>query len=330
MKIKNASKETLFVVLSFLLMLLVIVLTSVAHAGLNPAKIFTVETLSNVILNAVITIFGTVASLPAGISSTKNRHAPDGSKGRYLQEYAAYNSIRQKIEARRQAFSQWHQKQYLKECYDKKISYLLERGVQQAHQILKLDRSQIQMLTAPQMFEIDGKETYFKALTALQINACLKVCDGKITVRKLSDYYFLYATGKGNKSFYDQAYDETKDEDFALVSNLIVRILTGFMFTCILTGLVVDTVQDANVFQICINMVVRILGATMSTIWGFLLGQEHVYKLCYYLNGRTQFLQAFDADRSFACESVEDEAKKEYETHATLHEKEVVEVGTSS
>lgn len=326
MKMKNASREMLFVVLSFILMLLVIVLTSVAHAGLNPARIFTVETLSNVILNAVITIFGTVASLPAGIATTKNRRGADGSKGRYLQEFFLYNTIRQQIEPRRQLFAQWHYQQYLKECHDKKVSYLLERGVQQAELILHLDREQIKTLLQPQMFEIEGTEVYFKALTALQVNTCLKVCDGKVTVRKLSDYYFLYANGKGNKSFYDQAYDETRDENTALISNLIVRIFTGFMTTCILTGLVVDVMQDANVLQICINMVVRILGAVMSTAWGFLLGQEHVYKLCYYLNGRTQFLQAFDADRSFVAVSVEDEAKLEYDT---LNQKEVSD-GTGS
>jgi hypothetical protein len=43
-----------------------------------------------------------------------------------------------------------------------------------------------------------------------------------------------------------------------------------------------------------------------------MIGQEHVYMLCYYLTGRTQFLQAFDADKEFVPVSIEDEAKQEY------------------
>ena len=77
-------------------------------------KMFTKENAGNALINAAITIFGVVAALPAGIVATKQRVNPDGSEGRYLQEFLEYNEIRQKIEPRRLAFSQWHNAQHIK------------------------------------------------------------------------------------------------------------------------------------------------------------------------------------------------------------------------
>jgi hypothetical protein len=62
-----------------------------------------------------------------------------------------------------------------------------------------------------------------------------------------------------------------------------------------------------------INIVARIFNAVTSTLWGWLLGQEMVYKQCYYINGRTQFLKLFDSDREFKVRSIEEIARADYE-----------------
>ena len=315
---KHVAKETLFVVVALLCMVIIIVFTSIVNAGLDPAKMFTRENAGNALINAAITVFGVVAALPAGSVATKQRRNPDGSNGRYLQEFLDYDAIRQKIEPRRLDFSQWHNAQHIKEQSQKCVDFLLSKGILQASEIMNLTVEQVRTLTTSQPLQVEGKTVYFKALTDEQIAACVRVLSGKIIVHKLPDYYFLYIDGKSSKTFYDQAYRESRDESFALVAKLLYRISTGFIVTCIFTGLIIyepdpETTTTRAIMLAIINIVARTFNAVSSTIWGWLLGQEIVYKQCYYINGRTQFLKLFDSDKSFKAVSVEELARAEYE-----------------
>ena len=314
---KYVAKETLFVGLALCCMVIMIMITSIADAGLDPTKIWSKSNLSNILINASITIFGTLAAIPSGAVATKQRVNPDGSHGRYLQEFYDYNDIRQKIEPRRFLFSQWHHSQFLMEHRSKRVNYLLERSILQADDILKLSREQIITLTSSQVYNIDGEDVYFRALSVHQVIACLKVYDGDITVHKLPDFYFLYIDGKGKRTFYDQAYYESRDENGSLISKIIYKAFLGFLITCIFTGLVMDFISAdeitvAYVFRTMLLIVTRLFNAASSTLWGYLIGQESVYKRCYYINGKTQFLRQFDADRDFEYKDVRQMAREEY------------------
>lgn len=311
------SKETMYVGAALGCMLVIIVITSITNSGLDPSKIFSKSNLSNMLINAAITIFGTIASIPSGSVDTKQRVNDNGTPGRYLQEFNSYNTIRTKIEPRRHLFGQWHHAQYLKEYYEKRVGYLLEHGVLQADDILKLSREQIEALIEPQKYDIEGSEIYFKALTVEQVAACLKVYDGKVSVHKLPDFYFLYIDGKGKRSFYDQAYYEARDENYTLISKLFYRVFIGFVITCIFTGLIADltqleTITVQYIIQVIFMIVTRVFNAISSTFWGYLIGQEIVYKQCYYINGKTQFLQSFDTDETFQYKDVRQIAKEAY------------------
>ena len=315
--LKYVAKETMFVGLALCCMVVIILITSIAETGLDPSKIWSKSNVSNILINAAITVFGTLAAIPAGSVATKQRVNADGSKGRYLQEFYDYNNIRQKIEPRRFMFSQWHHVQFLKEHYSKRVNYLLERSILQADDILKLSREQILTLTEPQVYVLDGEEVFFRALSVNQVIACLKVYDGEITVHKLPDFYFLYIDGKGKRTFYDQAYYEAKDENGSLISKIIYKAFLGFLITCIFTGLVVDFVTIENitvqyVLHTLLIIISRLFNAASSTLWGHLIGQESVYKRCYYINGKTQFLQHFDSDDSFEYRDAREIAREEY------------------
>ena len=315
--LKFVAKETMFVGLALACMTVMILITSIADAGLDPSKIWSKSNVSNILINASITVFGTLASIPSGAVATKQRVNPDGTKGRYLQEFYDYNDIRQKIEPRRFLFSQWHHAQFLKEHHSKRVNYLLERSIIQAEDILKLSREQILTLIESQVYKVDGEDVYFKALSVEQVIACIKVYDGEITVHKLPDFYFLYIDGKGKRTFYDQAYYESRDENGSLISKIIYKAFLGFLITCIFTGLVMDFVSAdeitvAYVFRTLLLIVTRLFNAASSTLWGHLIGQESVYKRCYYINGKTQFLRTFDADREFEFKDVRQIAREEY------------------
>lgn len=315
---KHVAKETLFVGVAMLCMILIIVFTSVVNAGLDPSKMFTKENAGNALINAAITIFSVVAAIPAGIVTTKQRKNSDNSPGRYIQEFTEYNEIRQKIENRRLAFSQWHSAQHIREQRQKCIEYLLSKGIIQASDILKLTVEQVKTLTTSKAISVENRDIYFKALTEEQIAHCVKVLSGKIIVHKLPDYYFLYVDGKSSKTFYDQAYNESKDENFTLISKLLYRVCTGFVISCIFTGLIVydpdpDVSTAKAVMVAIINIVARVFNALSSTLWGWLLGQDIVYKQCYYINGRTQFLKLFDSDTEFKAVSIEELARADCE-----------------
>lgn len=314
---RHVAKETLYVSLALCSMVVMIIITSISNAGLDPAKIWSVSNLSNILINASITLFGTVAAVPSGSMSTKQRVNPDGSNGRYLQEFYAYNEIRRQIEPRRYMFTQWHHAQYLDEQRSKRVNYLLERSIIQASDILELSREQILTLTEPQVYKINGEEVCFKALSVKQVIACLKVYDGKIIVHKLPDFYFLYIDGKNKRTFYDQAYYEAKDENYSLIIKILTKAFLGFLITCIFTGLVIDVIAAEEVTatyvaRTSLLIITRLFNAATSTLWGFLIGQESVYKKCYYINGKTQFLQQFDADRDFEYKDIRQMAREEY------------------
>jgi hypothetical protein len=323
---KYVAKETLFVGIALACMLVIIVFTSIVNAGLDPTKVWTKENAGNALINAAITIFGVVSAIPAGMVATKQRRNPDGSDGRYLQEFSEYNEIRQKIEKRRISFSQWHNAQHIKEQTQKCVDYLLSKGILQASEIMLLTVDQVRTLTTSKPIDIGKRQVYYKALTDEQILACVRVLSGKIIVHKLPDYYFLYVDGKSSKTFYDQAYREAVSENLTLIAKLAYRICTGFIITCIFTGLVIyepdpDVSTSKAVLIAIIHIVARVFNAVSSTLWGWLLGQEVVYKQCYYINGRTQFLKLFDSDVNFKTVDIETLAREEYEeTEEALNE----------
>lgn len=292
------SKETMYVGASFACLLVIIIITSITDSGLSLSKIFSKYNISNILINAAITVFGTFSSVPLGNVDTKQRVNDDGTPGRYLQEFNTYNKVRAMIEPIRHLFGQWHHTQYLNEFNKKRINYLLGFGVIQMDEILSLSREQIETLTEPQTYEVNGVPTEFKALSVEQVLACLKVYDGKISVHKMPDFYFLYIDGKGRRSFYDQAYYESIDENFTLFSKLIGKLFLGFVITCIFTGFIIDlshmeVITLQYILAVVFMVVVRVFNAFTSIFWGYLIGQEIVYKQCYYINGKTQFLQSF-------------------------------------
>ena len=316
--LKKSTKEFASVIASIVCMLAISIVTAFANAGLDPSKLWTGENITNMCLNAAITLFGTIVAIPLGVVQTKQLTTPDGTPGRFLSAYAAYQKIRSAIENRRTVFNQWHCAQHKKEQYQKCVNYLLSRNIEQAELIMKLSREQILKLTTSQKFTIEGQECYFKALTHAQIRACNDVLSGKVVVHKLPDFYFLYIDSKGKDTFYDQAYSEARDNAVYLVTRLAYKVFIGFVITSIFTSLIIsklseDVTTREYVIKVVVTIFARLFNAISSVYFGFQIGQEQVYRQCYYINGKTQFLELFDKDTTFKAVDVQELAKQEYE-----------------
>lgn len=316
--LKYAAKEFSSVVAAVMCLLIVSVITAFTNAGLDPNKLVSIENVTTMCMTAVTTIFGIVVAIPLGIVYTKQLTTDNGAPGKYLKTVSDYNAARTNIDKKRLMFGQWHSLRHLKEQHDKCVNYLLEHNIEQAEDILKLSREQILKLTTSQMFEIDGIEVYFKALTHAQIRACNNVLSGRIVVRKLPDFYFLYIDGKSDKSFYDQASSESRDNTMFLVSRLSYRIFIGFVITSIFTSLVISKMSEdvgtaEYILKALIIVFAKLFNAISSVHWGFQIGQEQVYRQCYYISGKTQFLELFDKDVDFVARDLQEIAKEDYE-----------------
>jgi hypothetical protein len=317
--LKHVAKEFGSVVAAIFCLLAISIVTAFANAGLDPTKLLTDENITNLCLNAVTTIFGIVVAIPLGTVYTKQLTTPTGGHGKYLTTYTTYETVRKRVCARRSEFSQWHQQQHLNEQRQKCLNYLLEHNIEQAADIIKLSREQVLSLTETQMFVIDGVETYFKALTHEQIRACIAVLSGKIVVRKLPDFYFLYVDGKGDSTFYDQASHQSRDDTIFLASRLAYKVFIGFVITSIFTSLIISKLSDdvttrEYIIKALVTIFARTFNAISSAYWGFQIGQEQVYRQCYYINGKTQFLETFESDTNFVPVDVQAVAKQEYDS----------------
>lgn len=316
--LKHVAKEFGSVVAAVLSMLAVSLTTAFANAGLDLTKLFTVENITNMALNASTTIFGAIIAIPLGAVLTKQLTTPTGGPGKYLSTISAYTKIRNAIEPKRLSFGQWHQQQHRKEQYEKCLNHLLSHNIEQAADVMKLSREQILQLTTSQKFIVDGVELYFKALTHEQIRACNDVLSGRVVVHKLPDFYFLYPDGKSDSTFYDQAYNQSRDAAIFLITRLAYKIFIGFVITSIFTSLVISKLsEDVSTCEYIIKALVtvfaRLFNAISSVYWGYQIGQEQVYRQCYYISGKTQFLELFDADVTFTPKSLQEIAKEDYE-----------------
>lgn len=311
---KAVSKEIIVICCSIIFTIIVTVLSTISGAGFDINRINSVDVITNITLNATIVLIGTVAAIPYGKVVTMCKKTPEGNPGRYLTDYANYMIAYDKAKNRLRDFNQWHDFKHKQEVHEKQIRFLSEKGILQAEDILKLDRSQIARLDSPQKYIVNGKELYFNSLTKAQIKVCIKVLDGKVTLHRLSDYYFLYVDGKSSESFYEQAYYESAVEHLYLVGKVLSKVMFTFVIACVWTGLILDTIvfDNTTLMKIFINLFARLFTVINSVYSGYTIGQGYIYKKCYYINGKTQFLNEFNNDTTFVYKDIQELAKEEY------------------
>lgn len=324
---KFISKEIIVIVFTVVLTLVVTALTTISGAGFDISRLTASEVYTNILLNAIIVLLVTVVALPYGKLNTMCKKNADGSGGRYITAFSNFNTAYDTVKHKLQQFSQWHNKKYKEELLEKKVRYLSEKGIKQIDGILKLDRKQIENLTTAQKYTIDNKEVYFSSLSKKQIKACLEVYDGKVNIHKLPDYYFLYIDGKSSSSFYEQAYYENAIENAYVIGNVVYKVLFGIVISCILTSLVVDQIlfDNTTLLKMFTNLFSRILTIGNSLYGGYAIGQNLIYKKCYYIDGKTQILTEFNDDKDFIYKDVNELAKQEFLERSYINADEIEE-----
>lgn len=290
---KKLNRKTFLTGISVLFAIIIIIITSVLNAGLNPDNWNSTEFLSNLIITIAIGIFGVISGQGMG-----DNYFRTNEKGLFVSTYNSYNTMRTKINVHIDKFEDWNKRLYAKEYYQKCVRYLKNNyGIKQAELILELDKNQVLLLEQPRFFETSKGKTAFNSLTKEQIKAARKVLTGKIKMKYVHDSYFLNAYSKNKtQSMYEIASEQSKKQRQKYLSLMFYRVMVIIVFGFIMSGLVIDTQDPGGFNQAMINLISRLFTLFTSLAFGTLVASDLIKDECIYLDYKTTMLERFLID----------------------------------
>ena len=311
---KKLNKKTMLSLVSICFILVIIVISTCFNAGIDPSKWFTTEYLSSTLITLAIAVFGMISATGLGDSYYRSNET-----GLFKKTYDEYNSERVKITPFVDKFTAWNNQLYRVEYRSKILRYLkVDYGIKQAENILKLDRTQVTSLNAPNKFEIEGETIYFKSLSKEQIEAVLRVIDGKIKLKFVHESYYLNAYSKSkNKSMYEQASNQEKAKTKKFIGLIVYRLTTTIVIGLIFAGLIIDTQNgEGGASQVWLNLASRLFTFFTAMGWGFYISSEITKDECVFLSYKTRMLETFYLDvavnKTFIPKTEEQLAYEEY------------------
>lgn len=310
---KKLNRKTFLTGISVLFAIIIIIITSVLNAGLNPDNWNSTEFLSNLIITIAIGIFGVISGQGMG-----DNYFRTNEKGLFVSTYNSYNTMRTKINVHIDKFEDWNKRLYAKEYYQKCVRYLKNNyGIKQAELILELDKNQVLLLEQPRFFETSKGKTAFNSLTKEQIKAARKALTGKIKMKYVHDSYFLNAYSKNKtQSMYEIASEQSKKQRQKYLSLMFYRVMVIIVFGFIMSGLVIDTQDPGGFNQAMINLISRLFTLFTSLAFGTLVASDLIKDECIYLDYKTTMLERFLIDvetNKFTAKSEEEKAIEKME-----------------
>lgn len=251
---KLANRKAILITISLLFLAVLIAITSFANAGIDANYWTSDKFITDTMFTISLVLIGIVCGQAEGDNFFRTNE-----KGLFVSTYNNYNTKRNLIENIVDKFRDWNYNLYKKEYYNKCVRYLAdENGIRQAKLIMQLDRSQIVQLNEPQCFVVDNEQRYFNSLTEIQINACLKVIDGKIRVRYINESYFLNAYSKnGNKSMYEEASEQQKRKRKTFLVLTSYRVVLTLLVSMVLTAFVFEQQDGVDKAQAFYTLLLR-------------------------------------------------------------------------
>jgi len=317
-QLKNMNRKAVLSATSILFVTIVIVLSTIFQAGIDPDNWGSKAFISSMIITIAIAVFGIVSGTGEGDNHYRNKE-----DGLFRKTYNEFNIKRKDIDPHLDKFSQWVDLLYDKEYHDKVVRYLRINGIKQIDEILKLDRSEIENLRHP--YEKDG--VYFKSLNEEQIKCVYNVFDGKITLRYNHESYYLNAYAKsGSKSMYELASEQEKRKRKKFLGLTAYRIMFTILIGLIFAGLTTDALNGSKQ-QAIINLFSRLFTLFTAITWGFFIASELIKDESVFIDYKTETLSRFLIDLNngnFVYKSVSQEAIEEYKKFNKQKEMEMV------
>lgn len=285
------NRKAILVSLSLLFVIVLVALTSLANAGIDPEYWKSNKFLTDMIFTISLVLIGIVIGQAEGDNYYRGKE-----NGLFQTSYNNYNTKRNKVDGSVDKFSSWNKHLYEKEYYEKCLRFLFNgNGIKQAELILQLDRTEIiQLENRPQTFKIKGVDRYFNSLTKTQINAILYVLDGKVKMRYVHDSYFLNAYSKNNsKTMYEQASMQDKLKRRKFIMLMAYRVIFTVLIGMVLTAFVIQQQEETNKVQAVITLLSRYFTLFSSVTWGFFIASDMIKDECVFLDYKSTTLEQF-------------------------------------
>lgn len=306
---KLANRKAVLITISLLFLATLIAITSFANAGIDPNYWGSDKFITDTMFTISLVLIGIVCGQAEGDNFFRTNE-----KGLFVATYNNYNTKRNLIENIVDKFRDWNYDLYKREYYNKCVRYLAdENGIRQAKLIMQLDRNQIMQLNEPQMFVVDNEQRYFNSLTENQINACLRVLDGKVKVKYINESYFLNAYSKnGNKSMYEEASNQQarKRKTFLILTSY--RVILTLLVSMVLTAFVFEQQDGVDKAQAFYTLLLRYFTLFSSVAWGIYVANDMIKEDCIFLDYKTTTLHQFyldvEVNKTFIAKTEEEKA----------------------
>lgn len=314
---------------SFIIVVVIVVITSIFSLGLDPASLNWKDWLTRTAILIFFSIYGTVFGESLGKDRSKKK--ADGSYQAALRNYLG---VRQKVLDSRfvGVLEQWLAWDWARHDKSYRVTYLRKWGIKDPEAVLdNLDRFTddsflAQILKHPVLVgkDKDGEEIYLKRETQEQLDAVLDVLDGKVRLPVTHSAYYLDAMSERTASLdaYEIPRHITRTESTVKWASRISKIGTSILVSMFMGMLVVQSVMAADNTQGWMDLVTRLAALIMNIFSGYMIGALIISQETERIVNKEMWLRNFLDDMetgTFHPVSGNEETKKEYERWAKEH-----------
>lgn len=316
-KIKNIKRKGLVRSLTFILIIVVIFLSTFTKWILDPSQIVWNEWLGDTILILGLGICGMVLGEGSGIDNQKGL-----SNGRYQTKLKEYEEVKKKVAGQNFYFNQWLILKRNRDLRMKQCDYLSRYGISYPETIIdNLTIEEVTSLTnRPLMKKINDKDIYFKKITLEQYEALKYVYEGNIKINSdNATYFFELNPKKTNRSNIEMGEVFRKQDLKINVVLKTAKILSTIALSMIWSTFTVSEASGGNGAEVAINLFSRLFSLAAGVFGGITSAVVRVNNLSDEIENKINVLNEFIFDLEHPTESgfipkkYEELAKEEYD-----------------
>ena len=314
---------------SFLIVVVMVVITSIFSLGLDPSKMNWMDWFTRTSILIFFSIYGTVFGESLGKDRSKKK-----ADGAYQTALRSFIEVRAKVLEEKvvNVLEQWLVWDWERHDRQFKVSYLRKWGIKDPEIVLdNIDRyseddflDKILKHPVPVSKNEKGEDVFIKRETEDQLNAVLDVVEGKVRLPIPHSAYYLDAMSEKTASLdsYEIPRYISRTENTAKWASRISKIGTSILVSMFMGMLIVQSVMGADDTQGWTDLVTRLATLVINTFSGYMIGSLIVAQETERIVDKEMRLRSFldDLDSgSFKPISGNEEDRKEYEKWVKDH-----------
>ena len=245
---------------------------SIINVGIDPSHFNFIDWLGKIAINVVLALVTMFAGEAFYISFCTVRE-----DGKYQNAKDKYDKAIDEINGRTQYLGQYLRIKHKNEVKNANLNYLVDHGIENAQNILKLDILDIPNLNKPYKKVLDdGTELVFKSYTKNQIKEIEYVLKGNVIVKRVPKSFYLdIDNDKAGRSDYVQAGYIESEKSFTKHIGRILKVVGMVGISILMATLTVNDFMKGDDLQAWFNLISRVA----SAIGGFYSGCRNSYRV---------------------------------------------------